>query len=96
MSGTVELNAITKKNFTLLEIFLSDTISREVLRKIEVPTVHGSGVVISGRAPIWLYAFLVHELHPAAWIACYDSHIGKGIVVAPHTQGISVGDLIEV
>lgn len=35
------------------------------------------GVVINGRAPIWLYAHLVHELHPTAWVACYDPRLGE-------------------
>ncbi|HBY76878.1 MAG TPA: CRISPR-associated protein Csx3, partial [Cyanobacteria bacterium UBA11148] len=30
------------------------------------------GIVIEGKGPIWLYGYLVHECHPAAWVGCYD------------------------
>jgi CRISPR-associated protein Csx3 len=52
------------------------------------------GVVISGRAPIWLYAYFVHELHPTKWIACYDPRLSGGVVVATHSHQASIGQII--
>jgi CRISPR-associated protein Csx3 len=52
------------------------------------------GVVISGRAPIWLYAYYVHELHPTKWIACYDPRLSGGVVVATHSHQASIGQII--
>jgi CRISPR-associated protein Csx3 len=53
------------------------------------------GVVIEGRAPIWLYGYLVHICHPALWVACYDPRLGA-VVVATHTHEVSVGQVIPI
>lgn len=53
------------------------------------------GVVISGRAPIWLYAYLTHELHPTAWVACYDPRLGA-VVVATHSLQVCIGQVIPI
>ncbi len=53
------------------------------------------GVVISGRAPIWLYTYLVHELHPTAWVACYDPRLGA-IVVSTHSRLTQIGQVLPV
>ncbi|MEA5593480.1 CRISPR-associated ring nuclease Crn3/Csx3 [Rivularia sp. UHCC 0363] len=53
------------------------------------------GVVISGRAPTWLYAYLTHELHPTAWVACYDPRLGA-VVVATHSRLVRIGQVITV
>lgn len=52
------------------------------------------GVVISGRAPIWLYAYFVHELHPTKWVACFDPRISGGVVVATHSNQATIGQII--
>ena len=53
------------------------------------------GVVISGRAPIWLYTYLVHELHPTAWVACYDPRLGA-IVVSTHSRLTQIGQVLPL
>ncbi|MBD2074355.1 CRISPR-associated protein Csx3 [Phormidium sp. FACHB-592] len=53
------------------------------------------GVVLSGRAPIWLYSYLVQELHPTAWVACYDPRLGA-IVVSTHSRLASIGQVLPV
>lgn len=53
------------------------------------------GVVIEGKAPIWLYGYLVHECHPASWVACYDTRLGA-VVVSTHTHGIKLGEILPV
>ncbi|MDI9635354.1 CRISPR-associated ring nuclease Crn3/Csx3 [Kamptonema cortianum] len=53
------------------------------------------GIVIEGKAPIWLYAYLVHECHPAAWVGCYDPRLGA-VVVATHTHEVSISDVFKV
>lgn len=53
------------------------------------------GVVISGRAPIWLYAYLVHELHPTAWVATYDPRLGA-VVVVTHSRQVKTGQVIPL
>nr|WP_235620306.1 CRISPR-associated ring nuclease Crn3/Csx3 [Prochlorothrix hollandica] len=54
------------------------------------------GVVISGRAPIWLYGYLVHELHPTAWVACYDPRLKGAVVVATHSRQTQIGAVLPV
>jgi CRISPR-associated protein Csx3 len=52
------------------------------------------GVLISGRAPIWVYAYFVNELHPTKWVACYDPRISGGVVVATHSNQVTIGQII--
>jgi CRISPR-associated protein Csx3 len=52
-------------------------------------------VVISGRAPIWLYSYLCHVCHPTPWIACYDPRLGA-VVTVTHVRCVRVGDIIPL
>mgnify|MGYP000670752323 CR=1 FL=1 len=61
------------------------------------------GVVIEGRAPIWLYGYLVHACHPALWVACFDPRLGDpvaqsggAVVVSTHTHTVEVGEVLSV
>lgn len=67
------------------------------LRSVQLPSGIDptGGIVISGRAPIWLYAHLVHELHPTAWVACYDPRLGA-VVVTTHCHHVRVGQVISL
>ncbi len=67
------------------------------LCKLELPAGIDTtqGIVLTGRAPIWLYGYLIHELHPTAWVGCYDPRLGA-VVVATHTRGVSVGQIIPL
>ncbi len=51
------------------------------------------GVVLTGRAPIWLYGWLVHECHFTRWVACYDPRLGA-VVVSSHSPEVRVGEVI--
>lgn len=53
------------------------------------------GVVISGRGPIWLYGYLIHELHPTAWVACHDPRLGA-VVVATHSRQVQIGQALKL
>ena len=67
------------------------------LSHVELPAGIDStgGIVILGRAPIWLYSYLIHELHPTAWIACYDPRLGA-VVVATHCRQVRIGEVIPI
>jgi CRISPR-associated protein Csx3 len=56
---------------------------------------YAQGIVIEGKSPIWLYGYLVHECHPAAWVACYDSRLGA-VVVATHAPDINVSQVFKL
>jgi CRISPR-associated protein Csx3 len=63
--------------------------------------IWSQGVVIEGKAPIWLYGFLVHACHPSAWVACFDPRLGESaptsggaVVVSTHSRVVEVGQVL--
>lgn len=75
------------------------------LKEMAIPTglIWSHGVVIEGRAPVWLYGAIVHAYHPATWVACFDPRLGSGevhtggaVVVMSHTAKVAVGDVLIV
>lgn len=72
-------------------------IAPEDLKGLHLPTHldFKQGVVIEGKGPIWLYGYLVHECHPAAWVACYDTRLG-GVVVSTHTHAVSLSQVLPI
>jgi len=62
-----------------------------------LPTAGGSeGVIISGRIPVWAYGAVVHHFHPRPWVATFDPRLGGGVVVASHTKGVEIGDIMSL
>jgi CRISPR-associated protein Csx3 len=75
------------------------------LKELALPgnIIWSQGVVIEGKAPTWLYAYLVHACHIAAWVATFDprlgeeiAHSGGGVVVATHSQQVTVGEVLAI
>lgn len=75
------------------------------LKGLTIPDniIWSQGVVIEGKAPTWLYAYLVHACHIAAWVATFDprlgqnvAHSGGGVVVATHSQPVEVGQVLSI
>lgn len=68
------------------------------LNSIEIPELDQTkGVVISGRGPIWLYAFLTHALHPHPWLATYDPRLGGAVVIERHRkEAPEIGKIIKI
>lgn len=54
------------------------------------------GVIISGRLPVWAYGAVVHYFHPRPWVATFDPRLGGGVVVASHTKGVEIGDVVSL
>ncbi|EKV00578.1 CRISPR-associated protein, Csx3 family [Leptolyngbya sp. PCC 7375] len=61
------------------------------------------GIVIEGKAPIWLYGYLLHACRASAWIAFFDprlggSALGSGgaVVVETHSDQVEVGQVLVV
>ncbi|QSR84643.1 CRISPR-associated ring nuclease Crn3/Csx3 [Methylacidimicrobium sp. B4] len=55
---------------------------------------HQKGLILYGRGPIWLYAYLIHLSHPSRWAAIYDPRFGGIVVQAHHPEAPSVGAII--
>ena len=84
-------------SFQVIEINLDGLASPEDLTSLQIPPGLNprQGVVITGRAPIWLYSWLVHECHFTRWVACYDPRLGA-VVVESHTPEVRVGQVIPL
>jgi len=62
-----------------------------------VPSAGTTGVIISGRLPVWVYAALVHHYHPRPWVGTYDPRLGGGVVVSRHhPDAPAVGTIVPV
>ena len=75
------------------------------LNAVDLPEaiVWSQGVVLEGKAPIWLYGYLIHACHPAAWVACFDPRLGDAkpnsggaVVVATHNRQVAIGQVLKI
>jgi len=82
--------------FQVVEIVLDGVVTPDDLAQLRLPTGINprQGVVLTGRAPIWLYGWLVHECHFTRWVACYDPRLGA-VVVSSHSPEVQVGQVIN-
>jgi CRISPR-associated protein Csx3 len=81
-----------------VELTSSDRlIEPQDIKNLELPSGIDTtgGVIISGRAPMWLYSYLTHALHPTAWVACYDPRLGA-VVSATNSRQVYIGQVIPV
>lgn len=94
----VTFKAVERERFTVVSFEIDDGVCTPAdLRELTLPRIRSSkGVVLSGRGPIWLYARLVHEYHPTAWVGTYDPRLEGAVVVAAHVPGMHVGDVVPV
>jgi len=85
-----------KEGYQVLSFELDGPIAPTDLKNIELPKVDMTkGIVISGRGPVWLFGYLLHQFHPAAWVATMDPRLGGGVVVMSHTPGVAEGDIVK-
>jgi CRISPR-associated protein Csx3 len=73
-------------------------IEPEDLKGLKLPSGidFSQGIVVEGKGPIWLYAYLVHECHAATWVGCYDPRHKGAIVVETHSRTVSVGQVLKL
>lgn len=91
------------KKYTFIKFDISNntTIQPSTLKYLTPPNLVAQnlahlGVVLSGRGPIWLYAYLTHYYHPTAWVATYDPRLSGAVVVQSHHPDYNVGDVIPI
>ncbi len=55
-------------------------ITPEDLKQLQLPKDIDptKGIIIEGKGPIWLYAYLAHQCHATAWLGCYDPPPKRG------------------
>lgn len=90
----------TPEDFQLLDMFIAGNgiADPRDLANLHLPpgVDWRKGVIINGRAPIWLYALFVHECHPAVWVAVMDPRHGGVVVEKHHTAAPDVGSVIAL
>lgn len=96
-TNMITFKTIKKDTYTLIEFEIQDNVcTPDVLTIMIPPEVDATkGVILSGRGPVWLYGCLLHHYHPTAWVATFDPRIGGGVVVASHTKGLQIGEVIR-
>ena len=94
----INLTATEKENFSIIEIEIEGGVATpNDLKEIVYPTIsYEKGVIVSGRAPIWLVCTVVHQYHPTAWVATFDPRLGGGVVCMTHSKDRSVGDIVPM
>lgn len=96
MRNKIEFLTEERENYSLIYVNLKENIDPSVLSQLNPPKINfRKGLIISGRGPIWLYAFLVHHYHPTPFIAIYDPRLGA-VVIQSHSTKIKVGDVIDI
>ncbi len=79
-----------------LQINLSAPIQPSDLPQIKFPKAQGQGLIISGRAPIWLYCYVLHHyLHLFQYVAIYDPKLQGAVVIASHHPSYKIGEVIR-
>jgi CRISPR-associated protein Csx3 len=99
--SNIQLTLIpTQENFQLLDIFIGGNgiADHNDLARLQLPAgvVWRNGVIINGKAPVWLYAWLVHQCHPAAWVGVMDPRLGAVVIEAHHPDAPAVGSVIPL
>ncbi len=54
------------------------------------------GIILYGRAPIWLYGHLVDRFQDFPWVGCYDIRSKTAIVVKSNVPELEPGDTIPI
>lgn len=89
----------TPHKFQVLHFLINGNgvVEPESVRGLQVKELdYQQGVVLSGKGPVWLFAYLAHLCHPAAWVAIFDPRLG-GVVVQNHiAHGPDPGTVIPL
>ena len=98
MFNPITITATETNAYTLVNIEIEGgTCEPADLKTLAIPIVKGNkGVVLNGRAPIWVFGTLIHHFHATHWVATNDPRQGGAIVVESHKSGVAVGDIIPL
>lgn len=82
--------------FQIITIQLAEgeVLTPSALSNLQLPEIdYKKGVVVDGRAPIWLYVHLAQIWHIAAWFGCNQPALGGAVVTKSHAPGVTVGSV---
>jgi len=82
--------------FQIITIQLEEgeVLEPSVLQNLDLPEIdYKKGVVVDGRAPIWLHVYLAQIWHIAAWFGSNQPALGGAVVTKSHTPGVAVGSV---
>ena len=105
LKSEVELQVIQLKgrsqSYQALAINLlkpQSLISVEEMWRLELPSeLDGErGLILSGRAPTWLYGYLVGQFGQLPWVACYDIRTKAAVVVSSNVPQVEPGDILAI
>lgn len=94
----ITFNVEQKSGFSVVSFEIEGGVmTPSELASIQPPTIPGNqGVILSGRGPVYLFAFLTHFYHPTQWVACFAPAEGGGVVVESHYKGVAVGEIVPL
>ncbi|MGI0485878.1 CRISPR-associated ring nuclease Crn3/Csx3 [Pantanalinema rosaneae CENA516] len=88
-----------RRPYQHLHIHLTHTqISLEDLKGLSFPQglEPDRGIVLEGRAPIWLYGYLTQYCQHLPWIACYEPRLLGAVVAVDRTNSRLVGQVFPL
>lgn len=102
--GNINLTAKDEGGFYFLEVTIggdglctpSDLKYFKLPESMKDGDGSGKGVVISGKAPIWVYGRLTGMCHMFAWVATHDPRLGAAIVTETHIRTIKIADRVII
>ena len=92
----MQLVETISNDWTMITIDLkkNEIIQPKDLSDIELPLVNpSSGVIVDGRAPTWLHAYLLSQYASARWIAINDPKQEGAVVVRTHSPDHPIGSI---
>ncbi len=94
----VHFDLIEIDGYQVLHFRIDDILGPDDLRELTLPTTDRSaGIVLSGRGPIWLYGYLVHECHPHPFVAIYDPRLNGAVIVERHLMDVPcIGSVLSM
>jgi CRISPR-associated protein Csx3 len=77
---------------------VSDRILPSELATLQLPAELdlSKGIIINGRAPIWLYSHLVHRCQSASWVACANIHESGAVVISSRMSSPQIGEKVII
>lgn len=98
VSSVVTFTEENRGDYTLIHYTIDGGVMEpDILDAIAPPNTFGTGIVISGRGPTWLAAFLTHHYHPSTWLGIYDPRLKGAVVVTRHARNApEIGEVVPV